>query len=416
MVNKKSILLNLFLIVLVLSIASCKNSESSGTEDLKAILYASDAAAYDLFGYSVSINGDYAIVGAPGESSNSGAAYIFKRNGTAWTEQSKITAGDDSHTGADFGKSVSISGDYAIIGAPKDNGAEDNSGAAYIFKRNGTAWGLQNQITAYDAEEDDEFGCSVSINGDYAVVGAHLEDEAEDNSGAAYIFKRNGTAWDTHDKIMASDAGESDNFGCSVAINGDYVVIGASRKDEAEDNSGAAYIFKRNGTEWNFQDKITATLAQADAEFGKSVSISGDYVIAGANNEDGAATNSGAAYIFKRNGTAWDFQDKITATAAQVGACFGRSVAINGDYAVAGACFENGEATDSGAAYIFKRNGTTWDLQDKITAGEDAQSGANFSYSVAISGDYAIAGAWLKNRAAANSGEAYIFKRNGTEW
>jgi hypothetical protein len=153
-------------------------------------LIASDGEAYDWFGYSVAISGDYVVVSAPYDDdagSGSGSACIFKRDGVAWTEQAKITASDGA-AGDCFGVSVAISGDYAVVSAYGDDDAGSGSGSAYIFKRDGTAWTEQAKITASDGEADDYFGWSVAISGDYAVVGAYQNDDAGSYSGSAYIY------------------------------------------------------------------------------------------------------------------------------------------------------------------------------------------------------------------------------------
>jgi hypothetical protein len=261
---------------------------------------AGDGAAYDLFGYSVAISGDYAVVGAHWDDdagSWSGSAHIFKRDGTAWTEQAKITASDGAADDR-FGGSVAISGDYAVVGARGDDDAGSASGSAHIFKRDGTAWTQEDKITASDGAEGDNFGWSVAISGDYAVVGAYYDDDAGWQSGSAYIFKRDGTAWTEQAKINASDGVGSDNFGWSVAISGDYAVAGARGDDDAGSASGSAYIFKRDGTTWIEQAKITASDGATSDNFGYSVAISGDYAVAGAYYDDDAGYNSGSAYIY----------------------------------------------------------------------------------------------------------------------
>jgi hypothetical protein len=166
----------------------------------------------------------------------------FKRNGTAWTEQAKITASDGAAYDY-FGISVAISCDYAVVGAQYADGAGSQSGSSYIFKRNGTAWTEQAKITASDGAAGDLFGWNVAISGDYAVVSALWDDDAGLNSGSAYIFKRNGTAWTEQAKITASDGAAGDGFGTSVAISGDYAVVSACGDDDAGLNSGSAYIY-----------------------------------------------------------------------------------------------------------------------------------------------------------------------------
>ena len=202
----------------------------------------------------------------------------------------KITASDGT-AGDQFSYSVAISGDYIIVGARGNDNAGSWSGSAYIFKRDGTEWTEQAKITASDGAEDDLFGTSVAISGDYAVVGADGDDDAGSNSGSAYIFKRYGTIWTEQAKITASDGAAGDRFSDSVAISGDYVVVGAYRGD-------SAYIFKRYGTIWTEQAKINASDGAADDEFGDSVAISDDYVVVGAYGDDDAGPRSGSAYIY----------------------------------------------------------------------------------------------------------------------
>lgn len=239
---------------------------------------AGDAASYDNFGTSVSVSGDYAIVGASGDEDygySSGSAYIFKRDGSNWTEQTKLTASDAAAYDY-FGNSVYISGDYAIVGAYRDdNAGGDSSGSAYIFKRDGTSWTEQAKLAASDAAEYDNFGYSVSISGDHAIVGTA--------SASAYIFKLDGTYWIEQAKLTASDADPEGGggFGESVSISGDYAIVGACWDKDHGDASGAAYIFKLEGSNWTEHAKIAASDASLYNHFGYSVSISGDYAIVG---------------------------------------------------------------------------------------------------------------------------------------
>ena len=170
------------------------------------------------------------------------------------------------------------------------------------------------KITASDGAADDWFGCSVAISGDYAVVGASGDDDvAGIDSGSAYIFKRDGTTWTEQAKITASDGAAYEYFGLSVAISGDYAVVGVP--DDYDCDSGSAYIFKRDGTTWIEQAKINASDGATEDGFGVSVAISGDYAVVGAGGDDDVAgIDSGSAYIFKRDGTAWIEQAKITAS------------------------------------------------------------------------------------------------------
>jgi hypothetical protein len=373
-------------------------------------LTASDAAPVHNFGYSVSISGDYAIIGAlfaNGNEPNSGSAYVFVRSGTTWIEQAKLTASDGATADA-FGFSVSISGDYAIVGANSDDDNGTNSGSAYIFVRSGTTWTEQAKIIGSDAAASNNFGYSVSISGNYAIVGDYQDDVNALNSGAAYIFVRSGTTWTEQAKLTATDFAADDQFGFEVSISGDYAIIGAFQDDDDGLNSGSAYIFVRSGTMWIEQTKLTASDAAAVDYFGISVSISGNNAIVGAYLDDDGGSASGSAYIFVRSGTMWTEQTKLTASDAAVDDNFGRSVCISGDNAIVGSFLNDDGGTASGSAYIFVRSGTTWNEEAKLTS-SDAAANDNFGWSVSISGNYAIVGAWKDDDGGSASGSAYMY-------
>ena len=372
-------------------------------------LLASDAAANDYFGIRVAISGDYAIVGASGDSdagSASGSAYIFRRTtGTnTWDSGTKIVA-SDAAAGDYFGYSVAISGDYAIVGAPwKDNNGAVDSGAAYIFRRTGTnTWDSGTKINPSYAQIYEGFGRSVAISGDYVVVGAP-------SYNAAYIFHRTGTnTWDSGVRVYSSDLETFNSHGSSVAISGDYAIVGASYTI----TRGAAYIYRRTGTNtWDFGTTIRASDSATDDYFGGSVSISGDYAIVGATGNDDSGSASGSAYIFVRTGTnTWSQQAKLLASDAAAVDYFGESVSISGDYAIVGATYNDDAGNASGSAYSFVRSGTSWSQQAKIQA-SDAAAEDQFGVNVAIDGAYAIVGAWLEDTSATNAGAAYVFENS----
>ena len=375
----------------------------------QAKIQAADKQLNDLFGWSVSISGDTVVVGAYYEdttAADAGAAYIFTRSGTTWTQQQKIQA---SNVGAGdlFGGSVSISGDTVVVGARLEDTGGSNAGSAYIFTRSGTTWTQQQKIQASDIEAGDFFGYSVSISGDTVVVGAFGEDTGASGAGAAYIFTRSGTTWTQQAKIQASDLQVSDQFGMSVGIYGDTVVVGAGAEDTGGNEAGAAYIFTRSGTTWTQQQKIQSSDAEGGDYFGYSVSISGDTAVVGARSEDTGGSNAGAAYVFTRSGTTWTQQQKIQASDIEANDEFGTSVSISGDTVIVGAKLEDTGGNGAGAAYVFTRSGTTW-TQQKIVA-SDAEPADQFGASVSISGDTVVVGAYGERTGGASAGAAYIF-------
>ena len=232
--------LKLFTATTLLLTAAITTHAQTWTQAAKAL--ASDGQASDEFGMSVDIDGDYAIVGAIGDDdkgTDAGAAYVFVRSGTTWTEQAKLTANDGA-AGDYFGMSVSIDGDYALIGAYWEDQRGTNAGAAYVFVRSGTSWSQQAKITASDGAAYDDFGWSVSIDGDYAVVGSYIN-----SSGSAYIFVRSGTSWTQQAKLLASDGAAYDYFGYSVFISGGTALVGAYKDDNTKGtDAGSAYFFR----------------------------------------------------------------------------------------------------------------------------------------------------------------------------
>jgi hypothetical protein len=256
------------------------------------------------------------------------------------------------------------------------------------------------------------FGRSVAIHGDYALVGADGDDDGGTMAGAAYVFERTGpNAWDVGTKLTASDAAAIDVFGWSVAIHGDYVLVGAPGPSDGGTRAGAAYVFRRTGPNtWDTGTKLAAPDAEAAGRFGKSVAINGNYALVNGNYTLGdGGFGPGVAYVFRRTGpNTWDTGTKLAAPDAQAGDGFGDSVAINGDYALVGAGFDDDGGTNAGAAYVFRRTGpNAWDVGTKLTA-PDAAAWVTFGLSVAIDGDYALVGAFAGG--SPKEGAAYIFR------
>jgi len=374
----------------------------------QAKLLASDGEDIDRFGHSVSIDSDYALIGAFADDDNgdkSGSAYVFKRNGSTWNQHDKLLP-SDGEAGDYFGVSISMDADYAIIGARKDDDNGDGSGSAYVFKFNGSSWVEEQKLLASDGAVLDGFGGSVSIDGDYALVGARADDGGK---GSAYIFKRNGTTWTEEAKLLASDGAVDDLFGHSVSIDGDYAIVGVRYDDDNGDGSGSVYVFKFNGSSWVEEQKLLASDGVVGDSFGVSVSIDGDYVLIGAF-DPYAGADSGAAYIFKRNGTDWIEEVKLLPSGGSSDDGFGFSVSIEDDYVIVGAIDDDDIGHDSGSAYVFKYNGITWVENSKLLA-SDGAAYDEFGVSVSISADYAIIGARSDNDNGSECGSAYVFTK-----
>ncbi len=391
-------------------------------------LTASNAEAGDSFGYSVAISGETLVVGAYTEDSgsvgvnglqtnntapDSGAAYVFTRSGGIWAQQAYLKA-SNSEISDFFGESVAITGETIVIGAYGEDSGSDSvnsnqvnnsaigAGAAYVFTRSAGVWAQQAYLKASNSDASDRFGESVAIAGETIVVGATDEDSGSDgvdgnqvdntvsNAGAAYVFTRSAGAWAQQAYLKASNSDAADNFGYSVAIAGETLVIGATGEDSGNDgvnsnqadnsasSAGAAYVFARSGGAWTQQAYLKASNSDVEDYFGVSVAIAGETIVVGATGEDsgsdGANGNqadntmfsAGAAYVLTRSGGAWAQQAYLKASNSDANDFFGIPVAIDGETIVVGAPYEDsittginsvpndaGTADGSGAAYIY---------------------------------------------------------------
>ena len=370
------------------------------------------------FAYSVSISEGLAIAGAPFKGGK-GAAYIAVFDKGNWREQVKLVA-EDLAAENWFGFSVSISEGTAIIGAPLHSlGDVKWTGAAYIFERLGKKeWKEKAKLVAEDAAEKAEFGHSVAISGDTAIVGAYLDPhDGKNKAGSAYIFVSERGQWEQQAKLTPDDADDGKNFGKSVAIHKHTAIVGAHLANHSGSKSGSAYIFVRDGNNWTQQAKLTASDAAARDEFGISVGISGSTAIVGSPFDDDAGGKSGSAYIFGNNGGVWTERAKLTAGDAAAADEFGKAVAIDANRAIIGARLHDGRKPDSGAVYAFSRVAGAWVEQSKTIHKKDAEAD-EFGNAVAISEDFAIIGAYRRNLPdkggmccdlGVDGGSAYIF-------
>jgi hypothetical protein len=444
----------------------------------QAYLKASNVDASDHFGETVAISGDTAIVGASGEDSSantingnqtnsdataSGAAYVFVRSGSGWTQQAYLKA---SNCGANdrFGGSVAIDGDTAIVGAEYEDTTAIDSGAAYVFFRSGGVWTEQAMLKAGNAGNGDRFGYRVAVDGELSVVGAPFEsgsantinggDNNDANAaGAAYVFGRAGGIWSQDAYLKPFNTQATDLFGSSVAVSGSTVVVGAVGEDgsaastvDSENNdvesAGAVYAFVSVGPGWWAQQGyLKSSNLDSYDQFGYSVAIDGETLVVGVPKEDGSARivngadnndadSAGAAYIFLRSGTAWAQQAYLKSTNSEGMDSFGKSVSISGETVVVGAPFESGGSTvingpdnngafESGAAYAFFRTGTTW-TQGAYIKPFNTGAGDQFGFAVGVSGSSLVVGAneeagsativnGADNNDMSSAGAAYVF-------
>jgi len=376
-------------------------------------LTAGDATARDQFGNSVAVSGDTVVVGATfGDSDtvfSSGAAYVFVQapDGT-WTEQQKLTASDPVSLDL-FGISVAISEDTntIVVGAAQLQVSGGAPGKAFVFVREADdTWSEQAKLTASDAAVEDVFGASVALSGDTIIVGASGNDDAGNDSGSAYVFVRTGTTWSEQQKLTASDPSNREEFGGSVALSGDTAVVGAGLNDA----TGGAYVFERSETTWTEEQILTASDADSSDLFGRAVAFNGDTIVVGASGNDDAGDDSGSAYVFvKAPDDTWAEKAKLIASDAVGRDFFGQSVAVSGDMIVVGAHLDDDAGENSGSVYVFVRSGSSWVQQGKLNA-SDAAGRDFFGQSVAVNGDTVVVGATGDDDGGEGSGSAYVLK------
>ncbi|PKA15712.1 putative Ig domain-containing protein [Leptospira haakeii] len=416
--------------------------------------------------------------------SNSAGSYqttITISVGTNWAQEAYIKA-SNSDLNDYFGNSIAVSGDIMVVGTnyessnqttitngngSSSNNSAPNAGAAYVYTRSGNSWSQEAYLKAPNAEANDNFGASVAISGNTIVVGAYGEDSSDKtitngptassnndktSAGAAYVFVKSGNTWSQQAYLKAPDATANDNFGYSVSISGDTIVVGA--------NPGPAYVYVRSGNTWSHQATLTSSNLDSFDFYATSVSISGDTIVVGAYGEDSnqktitngstassnnSLTDSGAAYVYVRSGNTWSQQAYLKAPNAKSTDHFGHAVAISGDTIAVGAPTEfnaisqivNGGTIPSvlgsdpyGAVYVFTRSGSNWSFQSYIKP-SNMDPGDFFGDTVSISGDTIVVGSPAEdsnqasitngttassNNSYSDSGAAYVFVRSGTNW
>jgi MYXO-CTERM domain-containing protein len=377
----------------------------------QAKLLAPASGQGDSLGIGVGIDGDIAVAGAPfhdAPTNDTGAAYAFVRTGTTWAFEQKLVA-LDAGTGDSLGFAVAVSGETIVAGASGDDDLAFNSGAAYVFTRSGGVWTQQQKLLPPGGAASISFGRAIAIDGDTVVVGAPNDSSAAPQAGAATVFVRSSGVWAVQQVLTASDPDSDDSFGWAVAIDGDKIAVGAFSENGPPNNRGAAYVFTRTGSVWTEQQKLLASDGAVDDRFGVAVDIDDSTIVVGAQYDDDGGSDSGAAYVFSYDGTTWTEQQKIVLAAPVAGDEFGNAVAVDGDSLLVAAHRRHGTIWSlAGVVYGYVRTGSTWTLHDPFEAG-DAQQGDSFGWSVALDAGTAIIGARLDDEnGTLNSGSAFI--------
>ena len=371
--NTKVSIATLFMLVASLFLSPHAFGKGANGHDLRAAsdityeetLSDTNGMPFDSYGGAVSVSGNWAMVGAESNSdlaNSAGAVFVFQNIDGMWTEVDEINASDPGNFEL-FGVSVSMSGDTAMIGAWGDDG---NKGAVYVFERTGSQWTEVDKLVASDATAGDQFGNAISLHGNRLIVGSPRDDDNAFNSGTAYVFEYNGNNWIETGKLTPDGSVFEEFFGSSVSLDGDRVLIGAynSTYISSTARSGSAYVFEHNGVSWGQVGKFYASDGAANDLFGFSVSIAGDHALVGAHGDD---INTGAVYAYSFDGVSWGDEVKLNSADAEIEDAFGLSIDLNGDRALIGAYrADNSGGADSGAGYVFEYDGQDWNEMTKL--------------------------------------------------
>jgi hypothetical protein len=402
----------------IMVFASCNSDRS--TEPAQAIgvsfaavdvleeleIVAPDGEANDEFGAAVAVSGELLAVGAPravGVESRTGVVYFFSYEvGGDWSLEAKLSA-DGALPGDRFGNAVALDGDLAVVGAPLDDRAGVDAGAAFVFIRGDDGvWTQEDALVDPEAEAGAQLGAAVDIQGDRVVVGVPLGAAG----GAALVFARGSSGeWDLERRLGPSLGTPGDSFGFSVALSGDRAIVGASTATFSDIVSGAAYVFIREGAgTWTEEALLTAADARAFDDFGFSVAIEGDRVLVGAPGADFEGLTVGAVYVFERGDEGWGETARMVLPDAAMHDRFGNAVALTGDVAVSGAWGRDDLGVDAGAAYLFVQGSAgSWDMDLTILA-SDGATGDSAGSAVDIEGNLAVVGAYIADGLEPDSG------------
>ena len=372
-------------------------------------LLADDGDEFDFFGFSVALTEDTAFIGATGDE-ETGSVYVFMRQDGQWTQTQKLLPKDTDEFN-NFGFSVALTENIALIGAPSDDENGTDAGAAYVFTRQDGQWTQTQKLLSNDGDEYDSFGLSVALTEDTALVGAPYDEENGESAGSAYVFSRQNGQWIQTQKLLANDGDAGDSFGWSVALTKNTALIGADGDEDKGEGAGSAYVFTQQKGRWTQTQKLLAGDGGEFDRFGASVALVEDTALIGAPGDDEVDNlDQGSAYIFTRQKGQWIQTQKLLANDGDADDFFGDAVALTRDTALIGAVGDEENEDLSGSAYIFTRQKSQWIQTQKLLA-NDGDFFDFFGDSVALAGDTALIGAYLDEENGTESGSAYIFRR-----
>ena len=370
---------------------------------------ALDAEAGDRLGFAVAIDGDTALVGAYHSDDfglRSGSAYIFRRVNGAWEQEQKLLASDGAALDR-FGWSVDIDGPVAVVGAWYHGDQGFHSGAVYVYRFDGVEWCEEAKLLASDGATANEFGYSVAIDGDVIVSSALQEDIGP---GKVYMFRHNGSTWLEESELFASDGAALDWFGIDVAIDGNLLIVGATRNDDLGDDSGSAYVFRFDGESWIEEAMLLASDGKAGDRFGNRVAVYGEVLAVASIFDDEWGPESGSAYVFVKPAAEWIEEAKVVAPDGAPGDLFAWDLALQDDLLIVGAPRDDGTGVDSGSIYLFPKSNGQWTFGVNVQPIDAA--GDQFGWALAANEMQILVGAPFASNEA---GKTYVYEVSGVD-
>ena len=393
---------SIFTFILLIGVALPINASPSLQIDLSGL--SNDN--YSEFGKSVSISSNKTIVGVPGHASEAGEACVYSLVGGSWGLEQCLTPISSSQNIKQFGISVDIFEEYAIVGAVRQ--ASSNTGVAYIFKYSDGAWQQEVELINPVSSSNDRFASAVGISSQYAAIGS--QSLGASNDGLVHIYRRGEMGWQLNTSISPDSNVRSRYFGAALDLAHDYLAIGDY--EHGRNKEGSVTIYKLIDGVWAKQARLTGGAVTKSSYFGHSLALSKDYLLIGAPQENHPNQKNnkkcGAVYVYKRSFGLWLPQTKLISSDINRNDNFGQSVGIYGDHLMVGA---SGDDLRRGSAYVFTQADGLWSQTSKISLG-NASNNDYLGSTIALSEHHIIIGAYNKNTGLDNTGSAYIYEIN----
>jgi len=384
-------------------------------QQLEALL----PAPADLLGESVALHGNWLLVGAPSglpAGNGPGRVLVYRRQAGEWLFWQELTA-PDGEVGARFGAALALDDNLAAVGAPADDEAGLDTGAAYVFVRLGDTWLNLDKLLPSDGAPGDAFGGAVAVSDDRIVVGARRHDALGPQSGAAYVFENpgGGVSWDEVAKLLPSDGAPGDAFGVCVAADADLVAVGSDLADDGGVSAGAVHVFRAQGGGFDEEGKLLPADPKGEAFFGRAVALDAERLVVAAPGQmaptpGGGDVPAGAAYVFEQaQPGVWGQDARLSAPDPSPGDTFGAALGLRDGVLVVGATLTDRGAPNVGSAHVFRAGSGGWAYEREVFAA-DAAAGDNFGIAVAVDPPFAVVGAQFHGPLVPNAGAAYVFR------